>query len=84
MVVLAVKGTASADALRAAGEARPFEDGLREIVSLGGDTDTNASVAGALLGALHGVEALPPRWLARLDEATLIRREAEALAGLVA
>jgi len=71
-------------ALRAAGEARPFEDGLREIVSLGGDTDTNASVAGALLGALHGVEALPPRWLARLDEATLIRREAEALAGLVA
>ena len=71
-------------ALRVAGEAKPFEDGLREVVALGGDTDTNASVAGALLGALHGVDALPPDWLDRLVEATVIRDEAEALAGLVA
>ena len=71
-------------ALRVAGEAKPFEEGLREVVALGGDTDTNASVAGALLGALHGVDALPPDWLDRLVEATAIREEAEALAGLVA
>ncbi len=71
-------------ALRVAGEAKPFEDGLRAVVALGGDTDTNASVAGALLGALHGVDGLPPDWLARLVEATAIREEAEALAGLVA
>ena len=71
-------------ALRVAGEAKPFEDGLREVVALGGDTDTNASVAGALLGALHGVDGLPPDWLDRLVEATVIREEAEALAGLVA
>jgi ADP-ribosyl-[dinitrogen reductase] hydrolase len=70
-------------ALRVAGEAKPFEDGLRAVVALGGDTDTNASVAGALLGALHGVDGLPPDWLARLVEATAIREEAEALAGLV-
>jgi ADP-ribosyl-[dinitrogen reductase] hydrolase len=71
-------------ALRMAGEAKPFEGGLREVVALGGDTDTNASVAGALLGALHGVDALPPDWLARLVQATAIRDEANALAGLVA
>ena len=66
------------------GRREPFEEGLREVVALGGDTDTNASVAGALLGALHGVDALPPDWLDRLVEATAIREEAEALAGLVA
>jgi ADP-ribosyl-[dinitrogen reductase] hydrolase len=71
-------------ALRVAGEAKPFEDGLRAVVALGGDTDTNASVAGALLGALHGVDALPPDWLDRLVEATVIRDEANALAGLIA
>ena len=71
-------------ALRVAGEARPFHEGLLEIVALGGDTDTNVSVAGALLGALHGVDALPPDWLDRLVEATAIREEAEVLAGLVA
>jgi ADP-ribosyl-[dinitrogen reductase] hydrolase len=32
-------------ALRLAGEARPFEQGLRSVVALGGDTDTNAAVA---------------------------------------
>jgi ADP-ribosyl-[dinitrogen reductase] hydrolase len=71
-------------ALRVAGEGRPFEDGLREVVALGGDTDTNASVAGALLGAVHGTDALPPDWRDRLVEATAIRGEAQSLAGLVA
>ena len=71
-------------ALRVAGESRPFHEGLLEIVALGGDTDTNASVAGALLGALHGADALPSDWLDRLVEATAIREEAGALAGLVA
>ncbi|HUL84857.1 MAG TPA: ADP-ribosylglycohydrolase family protein, partial [Actinomycetota bacterium] len=37
-------------ALQVTGEGRGFEDGLRYVVSLGGDTDTNAAVAGALLG----------------------------------
>jgi ADP-ribosyl-[dinitrogen reductase] hydrolase len=71
-------------ALRVAGEGRPFEDGLREVVALGGDTDTNAAVAGALLGALHGVEALPRAWLHLLVEADAIRDEAHALAELIA
>lgn len=69
--------------LQVAAEGLGFEEGLRHVVGLGGDTDTNAAVAGALLGALHGVDGLPTAWLERLGEADAIRVEAEALAALV-
>jgi ADP-ribosyl-[dinitrogen reductase] hydrolase len=72
----------AAVALRLAAHERPFEDGLREVVALGGDTDTNAAVAGALLGALHGRAALPSAWLLKLADRQEIEREAEALASL--
>src|SRR5215217_6317459 len=42
-----------------------FEPGLRHVVALGGDTDTNAAVAGALLGAAVGTGGLPRGWVAR-------------------
>ena len=70
-------------ALRVAGEGMPFEQGLRDVVALGGDTDTNAAVAGALLGAMHGAAALPTTWLARLQDSPAIEDEARALARLV-
>jgi ADP-ribosyl-[dinitrogen reductase] hydrolase len=70
-------------ALQVTGEDRGFEEGLRHIVALGGDTDTNAAVAGALLGARHGVAAIPETWLARLAEAEALIGEAESLAALV-
>jgi ADP-ribosylglycohydrolase len=38
------------------------EAALVDTVRRGGDTDTNAAVAGALLGAVHGVHGLPLRW----------------------
>jgi ADP-ribosyl-[dinitrogen reductase] hydrolase len=56
-----------------------FEAEVRRVVSLGGDTDTNAAVAGALLGALVGETGLPHAWLDRLQERTAIRTEALAL-----
>lgn len=43
-------------------EATSFQEGLLNTISLGGDTDTNAAIAGALLGSLFGVEAIPPSW----------------------
>ena len=58
------------------------ETELRRVVSLGGDADTNAAVAGALLGARDGVQGLPPAWLERLLDADAIRTEAEALVPL--
>jgi ADP-ribosylglycohydrolase len=70
-------------ALQVAGEERGFEEGLRLVVGLGGDTDTNAAVAGALLGAANGVEAIPRAWLDALDEVDALRNEAEAMASLV-
>ncbi|MDP1825208.1 MAG: ADP-ribosylglycohydrolase family protein [Archangium sp.] len=39
-----------------------FEAALVQTVSMGGDTDTNAAIVGALLGATLGVEAIPKRW----------------------
>ena len=60
-----------------------FEEGLRRVVGLGGDTDTNAAVSGALLGALHGRDAIPVGWLDRLAERDAIEREAAELAALL-
>lgn len=42
--------------------ARDFEEALVEVLSLGGDTDTNGCIAGALLGSVLGVQAIPARW----------------------
>jgi len=40
-----------------------FEEALVQSVGRGGDTDTNAAIAGALLGALYGREKIPSRWI---------------------
>lgn len=39
-----------------------LEEGVIATVMAGGDTDTNGAIAGALLGAVHGREAVPVRW----------------------
>ncbi|MDV7145639.1 inositol monophosphatase family protein [Tropicimonas sp. TH_r6] len=39
-----------------------FEDALVDTVAAGGDTDTNAAIAGALLGAAQGRQSVPLRW----------------------
>jgi ADP-ribosylglycohydrolase len=59
-----------------------FEAELRRVVALGGDCDSNGAVAGALLGALVGVDGLPAVWLSRLREADAIGAEAEGLVPL--
>jgi ADP-ribosyl-[dinitrogen reductase] hydrolase len=58
------------------------ETELRRVVALGGDTDTNAAVAGALLGARDGVDGLPSVWLRRLLDGEAIEAEARALVPL--
>ena len=45
-----------------------FERTLSNIIEAGGDTDTNGAVAGALLGARFGLEAIPRRWRDRITE----------------
>ena len=39
-----------------------LEEALVDTVGRGGDTDTNAAICGALLGAVHGRDAVPARW----------------------
>src|SRR5262249_30680975 len=60
----------------------PFEDELLRVVGLGGDTDTNAAVAGALLGAATGACRRPEPRLSRLAASADIEEEAGALSGL--
>jgi ADP-ribosylglycohydrolase len=39
-----------------------LEEGVVATVRRGGDSDTNAAIAGALLGAVHGRDAVPAQW----------------------
>ncbi len=41
---------------------RPLADVLVDIARLGNDADTNAAIAGGLLGARDGADAIPHRW----------------------
>lgn len=44
-----------------------FETLLVETVNRGEDADTTGALAGMLGGARYGAEAIPPRWLKKLD-----------------
>lgn len=46
--------------------AKTPQDAMADTVGRGGDTDTNAAIAGALLGAAHGVSAMPPSYVDRV------------------
>jgi ADP-ribosylglycohydrolase len=43
-----------------------LEEGVVDTVMRGGDTDTNAAIAGALLGTVYGRDAIPPQWVDKL------------------
>lgn len=43
-----------------------LEEAVVDTVMRGGDTDTNAAICGALMGAVHGRDAVPARWVERI------------------
>jgi ADP-ribosyl-[dinitrogen reductase] hydrolase len=49
-----------------------FEEVLLDLIHRGGDADTHGAVAGALLGARDGPDAIPGRWLEGLVVRDLI------------
>ena len=61
-----------------------LERGILWLASAGGDTDTNAAVAGGLMGARDGEGAIPERWLAAIPQRERLATLAERLIGAAA
>jgi ADP-ribosylglycohydrolase len=59
--------------------ATSFEAGITAVIHQGGDADTNASVAGALLGARFGYQAIPRPWIEGLTWRKFMNRIADEL-----
>jgi ADP-ribosylglycohydrolase len=59
-----------------------FEELITSLVLCGGDADTNAAVAGSLLGALVGFGALPASWKHGLMHAKWLSQKCNALASV--
>ena len=65
---------ALAIAIWAALSAENLRDGLLLAVNHSGDTDSTGSICGNILGALHGVPAIPEHWLEQLELRDVIER----------
>jgi ADP-ribosylglycohydrolase len=73
---------AVAIALYAALAAPDFESAVGLAVNHGGDSDSTGALAGNLLGALLGEQAIPQRWLDGLELRPVIEQVARDLVGL--
>jgi poly(ADP-ribose) glycohydrolase ARH3 len=58
---------------------KSYKDSVIYAISLGGDTDTIASMAGAISGAYLGIGAIPQKWRAKLENRAYIEALAEKL-----
>lgn len=56
-----------------------YEDTVTYAISLGGDADTIAAMAGAISGAYLGIDATPSEWRAKLENREYIEALAENL-----
>ena len=52
---------------------------LRHAVAFGGDTDTNACIAGMWVGAKHGIDCFPQEYIDALQNKKRIFEVANAL-----
>jgi ADP-ribosylglycohydrolase len=62
--------------------AESFADGVVLAVNHDGDSDSTGAMAGQLLGAQHGLQAIPAEWLAALELGDVIADTADRLAQL--
>ena len=56
-----------ADAVWAVRNSQSFDEAVVNAVNLGDDADTVGCVAGALAGAMYGIQAIPSRWTTYLN-----------------
>jgi ADP-ribosylglycohydrolase len=59
--------------------ARDFEHGVLLAVNHSGDSDSTGSIAGNILGLIHGEEAIPSRWRERVELRDVITELADDL-----
>jgi len=59
-------------------KAKSYEEGIMQLVKEAGDADTNAAVAGALLGAKFGYKNLPAQWVRELIHEAWLQEKVEA------
>jgi ADP-ribosylglycohydrolase len=59
-----------------------FEDLITDLIMEGGDADTNAAVAGSLLGTLIGYNGLPAKWRDGVMHAEWLLAKCDALASV--
>ena len=58
---------------------RDFEECLVGTVNQGGDADTTGAICGMLAGAYYGMDAIPRRWLKKLDQKLIAELERQAV-----
>ncbi|MEY3867771.1 MAG: hypothetical protein RLZZ338_1662 [Cyanobacteriota bacterium] len=63
--------------------AQSYEDGILQIIHEGGDADTNAAVAGGLLGAKFGFDHIPQKWVEGLLYQEELASKTEAFINLL-
>ena len=66
-------------ALWAYWHATSYKEGILKIVLSGGDADTNAAVAGAILGAKFGINQIPEEWKNGLLYASMLHDKVQNL-----
>jgi ADP-ribosylglycohydrolase len=59
--------------------AQSFEQGVLLAVNHDGDSDSTGAITGNLLGALHGLDAIPRHWIEKLELGDVITEVAEDL-----
>ena len=64
-------------ALWAYWHATSYKEGILKIVLSGGDADTNAAVAGAILGAKFGINQIPEEWKDGLLYASMLHNKVQ-------
>lgn len=69
--------------LRSFANTSSFKDCMIDIINIGGDTDTNACIAGMLAGAHYGFGGLPKEWVYNIHNFEYLYRICESLLELV-
>ncbi len=87
-VLARLQGWAAGEAIAAAmfvvaGHPDQIRDALLEGANAHGDSDSIATLAGAILGARHGVEALPADWVRDVERSVELLELANRAASLV-